>query len=96
MASEWPCDQCDFSLEVPDLERKIDQLEEELNYLSTRKDLRRLESFIKDLSGPVLHPQHYLLLIARRNYKYISQKQLIAELARCEAGAQEAIKEDFR
>ena len=50
---------------MPDLERKIDQLEEELNYLSTRKDLRRLERFIKDLSGPVLHPQHYLLLIAR-------------------------------
>ena len=63
--SEWPCDKCDFSLEVPDLERKIDQLEEELNYLSARKDLRRLERFISDLSGPVLHPQHYLLLIAR-------------------------------
>ena len=35
-------------------------------------------------------------MCTRRNYKYISQKQLIAELARCEAGAQEAIKEDFR
>ena len=32
----------------------------------------------------------------RRNYKYISQKQLIAELAVCEAGAAEAIKEERR
>ena len=79
--------------EVPDLERKIDQLEEELNFLSSKKDLRRLESFISELSSKVLHPQHYLLLIARRNYKYISQKQLIAELARCDALQQESLKE---
>ena len=42
---------------MPDLERKIDQLEEDLNYLSARKDLRRLEDFITELSGAVLHPQ---------------------------------------
>ena len=44
-------------MQVPDLERKIDQLEEDLNYLSARKDLRRLEDFITELSGAVLHPQ---------------------------------------
>ena len=30
-----------------------------------RKDLKRLEFFIKELQGAVLHPNHYLLLIAR-------------------------------
>ena len=79
--------------QVPDLERKIDQLEEELNFLSSKKDLRRLESFITELSATVLHPQHYLLLIARRNYKYISQKQLISELAKCDTLQQETLKE---
>ena len=46
-----------YCVQVPDLERKIDQLEEDLNYLSARKDLRRLEDFITELSGAVLHPQ---------------------------------------
>ena len=81
---------------VPDLERKIDQLEEELNYLSTKKDLRKLEEFISDLSRTVLHPHHYLLLIARRNYKYISQRQLISQLSRCSALEQETVKEEFK
>ena len=81
---------------VPDLERKIDQLEEELNFLSAKKDLRKLENFITDLSSKVLHPHHYLLLIARRNYKYISQKQLISELARCDKMKQDQVKEAFR
>ena len=79
--------------QVPDLERKIDQLEEELNFLSSKKDLRRLENFIQELSSTVLHPHHYLLLIARRNYKYISQKQLISQLAKCDALQQESLKE---
>ena len=106
-----------FVHKVPDLERKIDQMEEELNDLSakwddkddddedeeddaededdkflsgwfafwelfsfaqvasiiiwvatnllSRKDLKRLEFFIKELQGDVLHPHHCLLLIAR-------------------------------
>ena len=33
--------------------------------LLSRKDLKRLEFFIKELQGAVLHPHHYLLLIAR-------------------------------
>ena len=78
------------------MERKIDQLEEELNFLSSKKDLRKLENFITDLSAKVLHPHHYLLLIARRNYKYISQRQLISRLSRCSSQEQEQVKEEFR
>ena len=78
------------------MERKIDQLEEELNYLSGKKDLKRLEEFISDLSSSVLHPHHYLLLIARRNYKYISQRQLISRLSKCSSQDQEEVKETFR
>ena len=58
--------------------------------------MRKLENFINDLSSKVLHPQHYLLLIARRNYKYISQKQLISELAKCDKMKQDQVKETFR
>ena len=108
--SDWPCNSCDFYLEVttnnkqysspglqvPDLERKVDQLEEELNYLSSKRDLKRLESFIEEISGKVLHPHHYLMLIARRNYKYISHKMLISELARCSNNNKNKIKEKFR
>jgi len=93
--SDWTCSKCDFSLEVPDLERKIDQMEEELNDLSSRKDLKRLEFFIREMQGRVLHPHHYLLLIARRNYQMICQQQLILELARCPGGGQEAVKEKW-
>jgi len=94
--SDWPCSQCDFHLEVPDLERKVDQLEEELNFLSSKRDLKKLEFFINEISGKVLHPQHYLMLIARRNYKYISQKKLISELSTCNTSMQEEVKEKFR
>ena len=83
-------------MQVPDLERKVDQLEEELNFLSTKRDLKRLESFIEEISGKVLHPHHYLMLIARRNYKYISHKMLITELARCSNSNKNKIKEKFR
>jgi len=93
--SEWLCNKCDFSLEVPDLERKIDQMEEELNDLSAKKDLKRLEFFIKELQGAVLHPHHYLLLIARRNYQMICHKRLIIELSRCQPGEQEEVKEKW-
>ena len=37
---DWTCSECDFFLEVPDLERKIDQLEEEINILSARFRVR--------------------------------------------------------
>ena len=83
-------------MQVPDLERKVDQLEEELNYLSSKRDLKRLESFIEEISGRVLHPHHYLMLIARRNYKYISHKMLISELARSSNNNKNKIKEKFR
>ena len=78
------------------MEGKIDQLEEELNFLSAKKDLKKLENFISDLSNKVLHPQHYLLLIARRNYKYISQRQLINQLSRCSSTEQDTVKEQFK
>ena len=71
-------------------------MEEELNYLSSKRDLKRLESFIGEISGKVLHPHHYLMLIARRNYKYISHKMLITELARCSNNNKNNIKEKFR
>ena len=71
-------------------------MEEELNYLSSKRDLKRLESFIEEISGRVLHPHHYLILIARRNYKYISHKMLISELARCSNNNKNKIKEKFR
>ena len=83
-------------MQVPDLKRKVDQLDEELNYLSSKRDLKRLESFIEEISGKVLHPHHYLMLIARRNYKYISHKMLISELARCSNNNKNKIKEKFR
>ena len=78
------------------MERKVDQLEEELNYLSTKRDLKKLERFIDEISGPVLHPHHYLMLIARRNFRYISHKQLIKELILCPSENSEKIKEAFR
>ena len=36
----------------------------------------------RDHNTPLWLAQHYLLLLARRNHSYISQKQLISELAR--------------
>ena len=83
-------------MQVPDLERKVDQLEEELNFLSSKRDLKRIEKFIDEISGKVLHPQHYLMLIARRNYKFISHKQMISELIKCNPEEREEIKEKFR
>ena len=46
------------------MERKVDQLEEELIYLSA-KDLKRIEVFIQEISGKVLHPHHCIVYNAR-------------------------------
>ena len=101
--SDWPCNKCDFSLEVTISYSSNDQnlnLAHAVNIrcptwrerstrwrrsstispaskriqsaqicgvslISRRKDLKRLEFFVKELQGAVLHPNHYLLLIAR-------------------------------
>ena len=82
--------------QVPDLERKVDQLEEELNYLSAKKDLNKLDVFIQEISGKVLHPQHYLMLIARRNYKILSHKMLIRKLTTCDTSMREELKDNYK
>jgi len=76
---DWLCSSCDFFLEVPDLERKIDQLEEELNILSVRQDAGKLSEFIREVSGSTLHPNHYLLLLANRNAAYINRRRISAD-----------------
>ena len=45
--------------------------------LLSRKDLKRLEFFIKELQGAVLHPHHYLLLIARSSIFGIPKGKII-------------------
>ncbi|XP_023346084.1 protein msta isoform X2 [Eurytemora carolleeae] len=78
---DWSCSNCEFFLEVPDLELKIDQLEEDVNLLSSRRDTEKLRRFIDEVSGSILHPNHYLILLAERNLDYIIRKNLINKMA---------------
>ena len=61
------------------------QIEDELAEISTRQDMKRIKEFILHYSGKILHPNHYLLLIAKRNYLFISRKQMIELLAKCDS-----------
>ena len=72
------------------VEAKIAYIEEELNDISALHDLKRLEDFIRHYTGSILHRNHYLVLLAKRNYLFISRKQLIDLLAaRGRAGRQD-------
>lgn len=81
--SEWTCDACDYGLGVTEAERKVDEIEDELSELSLRQDLKGLEAFLGRYAKRVLHENHYLLLLAKRNYLYISRRQLIQVITSC-------------
>ena len=84
--SDWPCSHCDFSLPAPVVEAKIDAIEDELsdlisivgggNSIKRRPKLDRLEEFVDCYSGAVLHENHYLLMLAKRNYVLLARKKV--------------------
>ena len=77
MFSPWTCGSCDFFLSSTVVEAKIDTIEDELSTITSKRDLRALEDFVQHYSGKILHPNHYLLLLAKRNYLFISRKNLL-------------------
>lgn len=62
-------------------EQKIDTIEDELSDISARGSLRKLDDFIDCYSGRVLHPNHYLIMLAKRNFLLIGRKKEVNRLA---------------
>lgn len=96
MMSDWVCGSCDFFLKASDAEAKVDHIEEELSEVSGKRNLKALEDFVQHYTGRVLHPNHYLLLLAKRNYLFISRKNLIELMAKCSVQEQNELRSAFR
>ena len=62
-------------------EQKVDTIEDELSRISARGSLRKLEDFIDCYSGRVLHRNHYLIMLAKRNFLLIGRKKEVNRLA---------------
>ena len=85
------CYSCDFELSSADAERKVSFLEEELEEISMRRDLDGLEAFVDRNSGLVLHENHFLILVAKRNALFVSRQRLVALLAGCDREERRAL-----
>ena len=94
--SPWTCGSCDFFMNSVDVEAKVDTIEDELSEATTKRDLRSLENFVQHYSGTILHPNHYLLLLAKRNYLFISRKNLIDLMTKCSLEEQNELKNTFK
>ena len=94
--SSWTCGSCDFFLSCTDVEAKIDVIEDELSIATNKRDLKLLEDFVRHYSGQILHPNHYLLLLAKRNYIFISRKNLIELMTQCTLEEQQELKSAFK
>ena len=94
--SPWTCGSCDFFMNSMDAEAKVDTIEDELSAATTKRDLKALENFVQHYSGTILHPNHYLLLLAKRNFLYISRKNLIDLLTKCPVEEQQELKTAFK
>ncbi|CAB4054044.1 SMYD [Lepeophtheirus salmonis] len=82
ICDEWSCSDCEFLLSNSDAERIIDSSEDELTEISMMKCCKRLKDYIEHYEGKILHTNHYLLLLAKRNYVLISRKEKISSLAK--------------
>ena len=78
--SDWACSDCDFVLPSDVVEHKVDSIEEELSAVSARGSLKKLEDFIECYSGRVLHRNHYLVLLAKRNLLLVGRKKEVGRL----------------
>ena len=94
--STWTCGSCDFFLSATDAEAKVDAIEDELSLATTKRDLKALETFVQYYSGKILHSNHYLLMLAKRNYLYISRKNLIDLMTKCSVEEQAELKAAFK
>ena len=70
-----------FRLESADVERKIDVVEEELSEASIKHNPAKLTELVEHFSDTVLHPNHYLLMLAKRNYICLVKKAQIEKIA---------------
>ena len=60
-------------------------------------DLDGLQDFVTRNAGSVLHENHFLVLIAKRNYLFISRKRLVELLASCDREERQALaKMEFK
>jgi hypothetical protein len=72
------------------------RIEEELTEISSTKNLTAIENFVNHYSSGILHPNHYLILLAKRNYLFISRKELIELMAKCSVDEQAMLRSAFK
>ncbi len=95
-STELVCDFTSFFHRFDRLKNLCIFAEEELSEATLKRDLRVLEDFVRHYSGKILHPNHYLLLLAKRNYLFISRKHLIDLMSRCSLEEQNELKAAFK
>ena len=67
-----------------------------MSEISSMRSLSAIENFINHYSNGILHPNHYLILLAKRNYLFISRKELIELMARCSVDEQVILRAAFK
>lgn len=65
--SMWKCGRCGHTVSVSFVEALVDSIEEELDLIANVGDFDKYLEFIESYSDIVLHPHHYLIMIATRN-----------------------------
>ena len=88
--SIWSCSHCDFTLDVEDVVRKVDGIEDEITEITVKHDITSIQKFVEHYSQTILHPNHYLLLLAKRNHMFLCRKMMIQLIARLKGSSAEA------
>ena len=96
--SLWNCSHCDFNLDVEIVVRKVDGIQDEISEITLKHDTNLIERFIQHYSDTILHPNHYLLLLAKRNHLFLSRKLMIEHIAKWKGPPEEAeiLKENYK
>ena len=96
--SIWSCSHCDFTLDVEVVARKVDGIQDEISEITMKHDTKLIEKFVEDYSNTILHPNHYLLLLAKRNHLFLCRKTMIQQIAKLKGSTEEAeeLKQKFR
>ena len=75
--------QCKAEVDCDKVEKIVDQVEHELNTITTSGQFEQYKDFIQDYSGLILHKNHFLLTTARRNLmQYLCYSVAVSDISK--------------
>ena len=68
----------------------MDGIEDEITELTLTHETSLIAKFIEHYSDTILHPNHYLILLAKRNHVFLCRKMMIQLIATLKETSPEA------